>query len=393
MSRVLLAGVSTRAAAASAVRAGFDVVAVDAFGDLDHPTAADVRVVRPFSAAAAARAADGIRCDAVAYLSGFENHPAAVRRLAAGRTLWGNAPEVLRRVRHPEQLAATLRAAGLPAPEIWPASSCESPSSGVEWLVKPRASGGGHGIRPLRRDGAGRPRPWSRTRSYVQERIAGVPASVVFVAARGRAVVLGVSRQIVGDAAFGAGASGASAFRYCGSILAAMPPAFMSAASQLAGAVAKAFDLVGVNGIDVIAAGDQPVAIEVNPRWSASMELVERAHGISVFGAHAAACGRNELPAFEAGVNHAMGKAVVFAREDVVMGDTSTWLDDGGIADVPCPGERIARGRPICTVFAAAAHAAACYETLVTRASAIYGMTVPASPGGAMAARTVGGPA
>ena len=28
--------------------------------------------------------------------------------------------------------------------------------------------------------------------------------------------------------------------------------------------------------------------IEINPRWSASMELVERAHGVSVFGVHAA---------------------------------------------------------------------------------------------------------
>jgi predicted ATP-grasp superfamily ATP-dependent carboligase len=41
-------------------------------------------------------------------------------------------------------------------------------------------------------------------RGYVQERIDGVPGSVVFVAALGRAVVLGVSRQLVGEAAFGA---------------------------------------------------------------------------------------------------------------------------------------------------------------------------------------------
>jgi len=35
MTRVLIAGVSTRGLAASAARAGYDVVAVDGFGDLD----------------------------------------------------------------------------------------------------------------------------------------------------------------------------------------------------------------------------------------------------------------------------------------------------------------------------------------------------------------------
>ena len=36
--RLLIAGISTRAAAESAARAGFEVTAIDAFGDLDqHP--------------------------------------------------------------------------------------------------------------------------------------------------------------------------------------------------------------------------------------------------------------------------------------------------------------------------------------------------------------------
>ena len=45
----------------------------------------------------------------------------------------------------------------------------------------------------------------------------------------------------------------------------------------------------------------------------------------------------------------AAGKAVLFATEDVVAPDTERWLERG-VRDVPHPGERIAAGRPVCTV-------------------------------------------
>ncbi len=50
----------------------------------------------------------------------------------------------------------------------------------------------------------------------------------------------------------------------------------------------------------------------------------------------------------------AAGKAVLFATEDVVVGDSVRWLQRG-VRDVPHPGERIAAGRPICTVLATGA--------------------------------------
>jgi predicted ATP-grasp superfamily ATP-dependent carboligase len=262
------------------------------------------------------------------------------------------------------------------------------------WLVKPLRSGGGHDVRPW--DGKQIVR-----NTYLQEWIAGVPASIVFVAAARRAVPLGVSRQLIGDENFGA-----AGYRYCGNILAPADDAQFPGGAALAGAArrladvaADAFALVGVNGVDFIAAGADAVPIEVNPRWCSSMELVERVNGVSVFGAHAAACERGELPSSggsattdppheaeeRAGAaprnpnpskehERALGKAVVYARTDVVVGDTDAWLDDPMIRDVPRPGERIGAGRPICTVFARAADDAGCYAALVQRARALYAM-------------------
>ena len=196
MTRVLVAGISTRAAAESAARAGFDVTALDGFGDLDQaPSVRALSVTRDlgmrFTAHAAARASRTIDCDAVAYLSNVDNHPRAVARLAAGRALWGNAPEILRRVRDPFLLASVLARHGCVAPRV---STFDSTSAAAidKWIAKPLRSGGGIGVRAWSRD-----EPLRRGR-YLQEFIAGIPASIVFVAARGEVVPLGVSRQLVG---------------------------------------------------------------------------------------------------------------------------------------------------------------------------------------------------
>jgi predicted ATP-grasp superfamily ATP-dependent carboligase len=215
-------------------------------------------------------------------------------------------------------------------------------------------------------------------RSYLQELVEGTPASIVFVAGGGRAVALGVSRQLVGERAFGA-----TGYQYCGSILASDGDghflgdnSLTDAASALATVVAEEFDVVGVNSIDFIARNGIPHAIEVNPRWSASMELVERAYKISVFGAHATACETGELPAFDLrrarGSAPAIGKAVVFAQRDVRVGDTSDWLADTSVRDVPRPGERIPVGRPVCTIVAEGRDDASCYLGLVRRAEGVY---------------------
>ena len=149
-----------------------------------------------------------------------------------------------------------------------------------------------------------------------------------------RAVPLGLSRILAGETAFGA-----DGFRYCGSILgSAGDPQFaaddrlLERATLLAEIVTRAFGLVGVNGVDFVARRGFPYAIEVNPRYTAAMELVERAYGISLFDVHARAC-RQALPAFDVAAARrrapeAIGKAIVYARRTSVLGDTRSWLSD-----------------------------------------------------------------
>ena len=167
----------------------------------------------PFTARSAAGAAKSITCDAVTYLSPFENHPRMVGMLGRGRALWGNSPAVLRRVRDPIRVAHVLRHRQLAVPAVLGADSEEAfdsriglradresdPGTDARWLVKPLASGGGHHVRA-----------WDSTRARAARLLlAGTyPRHARFGFLRcGRTTSsdpLCISRQLVGDPAFGA---------------------------------------------------------------------------------------------------------------------------------------------------------------------------------------------
>ena len=351
--------------AESASRAGYEVTALDAFGDLDQALGVTTLSLPrdfgvAFSAAALARISRSVACDVVAYLSPFENHPSSVTQIAEGRTLWGNDAPTLRRARNPAFGATLFGNDGLRT------------ADDDRWLLKPRRSGGGHGIQWMI---PGEPVPRGM---YAQRFVDGIAGSVVFVAARGKSVPVGLTRQLIGEPAFGA-----LGFRYFGKVLAgAGDPQFardtelFDAVCRLADVAAREIGLVGVNGIDFVALDGVPFPVEINPRWSASMELVERAYGTSVFELHARACEAGDLPDFD--LNRvrtgarAFGKAILFARHDILCDDTRAWLSDASIRDVPHPGEHIPAGRPVCTIFAEAADAVACEFALRQRAATLY---------------------
>jgi len=214
---------------------------------------------------------------------------------------------------------------------------------------------------------------------YLQQWIAGTPGSISFAADGTTAVLLGFSRQLVADNELGA-----DRFRYCGSILGAQQTRLfprqrelLEKAGEIAAVLTREFRLVGLNGIDFIARAGVPYPIEVNPRYSASMELIERAHGISMFEVHAQACQGvlPVLPGFNRtwhGQMTVQGKAIVFARQNLVVGDMPQRRASRWLADIPHRGERIQRGRPICTVFAEAGGPEACRRLLARRAALVY---------------------
>lgn len=363
---VLIVGVSTRALAESASRAGYSCVSVDAFGDLDQKSRVENvglwrDLGRRYSAAAAVDIGRRSAAVSAAYVANLENHPAAVRRLALGRQLLGNTPATLVRARDPVAVADVVRRAGGRVPLTLLPDETRHASAGVRWLRKPRRGGGGSGVKKWRPGAPVGPH------ELVQERIEGVLASVAFVADGQRAVLLGMSTGLAGDPAFGA-----RGYRYCGSLYPfSADRALLDRMSAIAGAVTEAFGLVGLNGIDFVLREGEPYVLEINPRYSASMELIERGGRLSVFEAHVAACGRALPPEGPAPMPEVLGKAILYARREVIVGDSGRWLLRDDVRDLPFPGERIRQGRPVCTVFARGADSRTCYARLVAAASAL----------------------
>jgi uncharacterized protein len=364
--RILIAGLTTRAIAESAVRAGATIVTVDYFGDLDQQRLCETHPLREhgrrYSAAAILEMARELAYDAVAYCGGLENHPDVVASLSRDRMLLGNAPDALRRVRDPAEVLPYLGGQGFVVPDTRLAAD-PLPASG-RWLLKPARGGGGQGVR--RWDGR---RPSST--QILQEFVEGVSASASFVADGRRSVLLGWAEQ----------RRPTPGFRYAGNI---MPLDGSAAARHEVGAVADAlsreYGLRGLNGFDFILRNDRPVVVEVNPRYCASMELLERASGRPVFALHLAAC-RGELPEGVGEPTQVWGKAIVYASRTVTVPDTTEWLAQG-VRDVPHPGELIHAGHPICTVLASAPTRSRCEATLQSEAARLRAACTPTLAGG-----------
>lgn len=373
--KILLVGVSARAMAASAVRSGYDVVALDAFGDLDLQALCNGYSLRrdfhqAYSAKGLYQASQKLQFEGVAYTANFENYPKLVEAFSQQKQLLGNPPDVLKRVRNWAKLFEVLNKAGFCTPETWYSLNGRQPDPQRNWLQKPRRGGGGQHVQV-----------WKNGQSIgrgmlLQEQIEGQVCSAQFVANGKEAVVLGLTEQLIGRPEFGA-----QGFMYCGNIL-PLPEkseaaAILDQARQIINLLTREFELVGVNGMDFILSKGEIYPIEINPRFTAAMELVESAYGLPVFDLHIKALTQGELPEFhlEKAKQPTMkyyAKTILYAKKDGRAPNTNVWIRRG-YRDVPHPGERLVLGKPICTILASADTPADCLPDLTNQAEAIQG--------------------
>jgi len=371
----LIVGVSTRAIAESAARAGCRVVTVDYFGDRDqkeqvenHSLLRDFKI--PFSAKGLLAASRRLEFSSVGYISNLENYPEIVAEFAKSGRLLGNTPDVLHEARDWRQLRRLCREESIPlAVTLLPGEEKEAVQE-FRWLLKPVRSGGGHGIRF-----------WDGSRlkgtHILQRHVEGCPASAAFVADGKNSVVIGISEQLIGCRELGA-----REFAWCGNLLPLQldrpgKAALLETVETIATRLTRRLGLRGANGLDFVVADDAngcptPFLVEVNPRYTGSMELVESVYKVSVFSLHLdALAGR--LPA-SSPAQHIdglfAGKGIVFARRGSIVSETMGGVERGR-RDIPFPGDRIKAGHPICTVFGEGDGRESCLENLLANAGAV----------------------
>jgi len=361
--RILVVGISVRAMVESAVRSGYPVIALDVFGDRDlreltksYSLHHDLRSV--YSAGALYQASKRISFDAVAYTSNLENHPEILARFGEEHRIIGNSPQVVAAVRNWADLLDNLRNAGFLVPETIFEAETRPVDTHCRWLRKPILSGGGHATNfysPETQYPFGNENGFCDPGFMLQQYIPGRPCSASFVANGSGCTVVGIAEQLVGMQQFGA-----KNFLYSGNLL-PIPETMdsgnviLNKVRRLAEFLTKEYGLVGLNGFDFILKGDEIYFTEVNPRYTASMEIIEIAYELPIFQLHMQSILDGKLPEFdlEAELNQGkyFGKSYLYAEKDVTMPDTEKW-SAGEIHDIPLTGETIRRGSPVCTILA-----------------------------------------
>lgn len=349
--RVVIVGASTRAAAQSALRAGLSPWCVDLFADRDLSAIAPV-----------------LRCPGEQYPRGLlqlveqappgpvlctgamENHPEVLEAIAQCRPLLGSSPAAVRSVRNPQALARLQPVPGLRCCRV-----CDTAPNHSEqrYLLKPRHSAGGGGIHFWS------PEDSLDARHYLQEYVPGTPISAIYHAHGPAARLLGVTEQFIGEPDFGA-----RGFQYCGGIgPISLAPKAVAALTSLGDQLVGWHGLGGLFGVDMIldAQGDL-WPVEVNPRYTASVELIERATGLAALA--------DRPSAFATGNLHA--KAIIFARQDCRVPDLFEFFSPDEVADVPEVDDFTPSGRPICTLLAHGPDREACVRRLREEAQRLY---------------------
>jgi uncharacterized protein len=365
----ILIGASVRAAAFSALRAGLVPWCLDLFADADLRAAAACRRL-PLSAYPS-RLPDILRdapAGPVIFTGGLENHWRLIGRIARERGLWGNSAESLRRCRNPFFVAKLLTQNGLRCPEV---SSAPRHTNGP-MLRKPLRSAGGANIRPAQANDA-------TSRSFYYQRfIPGRSFAAVFCAFAERVELLGVTEQLVGDPRFHA-----PPYRYCGSIgPVALPESLNQSLRALAELLRTGCGLRGLFGVDFIIHEDQVWPLEVNPRYTASIEVLEYATGQQALMRHREAFTASAAPLPPRARTTRVGKAIVFAPQRLVFRGVEADVRAGpavrpDYADIPHPRETIEAGWPILTLFAEADSVEECRRRLYERAQILLPSLTP----------------
>lgn len=352
---ILIVGGSARFLAASCHRVGWKVFASDRFGDADLRNVAAGFQFLPADLTSTDPFWPSLPSMPFLFTGGLENIPVFLEQLASSRLPASASVSAIRAVRDHRQLAITAQHAGLKTPQ-----TCLSPDglpADGSFLVKPLASVGGHGIQLWRGGGLpARPSIWQR-------RHKGTSYGVSLVLTEdGAARLLGVARGMRCRTA-----ANAPGWNYAGSVTVPSPD-WVEEVVTFAGLLASQHGLCGAVGIDCIRDPfGQTVILEVNPRPTSSMELVERIDGVSVAASHLKAFGidspeaapplpRSHLPM--------AGKAILYAEKPFAMSSriaetlaqlADRWPPPAGlaaIADLPTHGCEIRAGTPLLTIFA-----------------------------------------
>jgi len=379
--RLLILGASTRAAAWSARRAGYQPVCVDSFLDADLRSIAEVHPLATYPDGFVSAVAD-LPPTPWIYTGGLENYPDLIAEISAIHPLYGNGPEQLRFVRDPLWLDRFYERHSIPHLRVAP-SHAPPPADGT-WLLKPLKSSGGSKI--IRWNRSATDSPVLQSQHYFQEYRTGKPCSALYLASSNQTDLIATFEQLVGHPERG----DLPPFLYRGSLFPAfLPQTFMANLARIGSTLAADASLQGLFGIDFIWSGETFGSeeslwpVEINPRYTSSLELFEFATGRPLLVDHCTCFSESQattsIDGSSSGLPHPIfAKQILYAPVPLRIDSPLIPLPDLGsprrfppLADIPPRGTEIPRGEPVCTLYTNAPDRATALQNLAAAESSL----------------------
>ncbi|RLS27506.1 MAG: ATP-grasp domain-containing protein [Planctomycetota bacterium] len=350
---LILIGASVRSLAFSCIRAGYQPWCIDLYADEDlAKNCPTTRITKSFPNEISALIKTAPLAP-ILYTGGLENHPALLQSLSAERTILGITGNTLTNLRNTSELYNLLKSKQINTPSI--IISTKDLNKETSYLRKPKYRSGGLGIKHF---DPSKQAMVDDSDFYYQEFIKGESRSAIFCFTESGFELLGVSIQSSGSPYLHA-----NDFLYSGNMGPVNPcNSELKELQTIGELISSNYRPLGLLGMDYILNDSKVYPIELNPRYTASMEVLELALGQNFITKHMQAFGiksiyDNPTPS----ETTVIGKAIYYAPHDVLIPKEAPWLSIDAnprlfspFADIPKIGSAIQKGSPVVTIFAKA---------------------------------------
>ncbi|RCW48746.1 MULTISPECIES: ATP-grasp domain-containing protein [unclassified Halanaerobium] len=375
--KVLVSGFSGRALSETAAKAGCDVSCIDFFGDLDLKKFCSRSFSIKRNSAGQNYSTEGLlkliekhydKEQYFVYSSDWDNRPELLNKVLAEKEikLLGNSAEVLKKISSKvsrekgSDIFSYLKKRGFNLPEIIKTGEELKKQSRInpdrKYLLKPYLSGGGKNITVYNNLNKAQKEidteMWGNF--YLQQYIEGRVSSAIFAADGRSAEILGITEQLK-DLNF------QNSFRYGGNLLIRSTSDIIKKLQNMAESLSREYGLKGISGIDFILAPDGIYFIELNPRFTAAVELLLPIFGKELFNLYfSSSIDENLREKFIFSEMPLYAKVIYYAKSNLTVKKEITKLLDykeinmSGkyeFRDLPHPGEYIEKTSPVCTVL------------------------------------------
>lgn len=383
--KLFVAGACARPIVELARKADYSCAAADLFCDWDTQNKCSCNKINHLNELAELLAV--YEFDELIIAGGLENFPKLVDRYC--QHLPARNIKALVRCRDPfEVMQVVADSAVLRNHRIgFPSTVAQIPisASTTNWLSKIPSSAGGLGVSAVE-PATHMPEVPSQV---FQRRVEGRNMSGLFVADGSSCCLIGVTYQLNGDPSFGC-----REFKYCGSILATDLEESLTDRIRLIGqTMTQVFGLRGMFGVDMVCDCTMIWILEINPRITASAEIVVPAipvnrniiteHLVGLRGISSATVNW----AFTNPTSKTPGKAIIYNRgrraftvSSQLFTELKSWHESGmsrsgipsQVSDIPVKGTTIHSGCPIVTVKAQAQNKSETLQQLRALANDVF---------------------